>query len=75
MIKFLSKNRYKFLILILAVLVTAIICNIVNEKKKKEQYENSIIAAVETGNKYRDEKNDVNRKKFTKKLKELKKCI
>ena len=51
MIKFLSKNRYKFLILILAVLVTSIICNIVNEKKKKEQYENKIIAAAETGNK------------------------
>ena len=56
MIKFLSKNRYKFLILILAVLVTSIICNIVNEKKKKEQYENKIIAAAETGNKYKNEK-------------------
>jgi len=55
MIKFLSKNRYKFLILILAVLVTSIICNIVNEKKK-EQYENKIIAAAETGNKYKNEK-------------------
>ena len=55
MIKFLSKNRYKFLILILAVLVTSIICNIVNEKKK-EQYENKIIAAAETGYKYKNEK-------------------
>ena len=36
--------------------MTSIICNIVNEKKKKEQYENMIIAAAETGNKYKNEK-------------------
>lgn len=36
--------------------MTSIICNIVNEKKKKEQYENKIIAAAETGNKYKNEK-------------------